>query len=323
MHSKMIRTVTPEEAAVLSRGCAPLLGMPDRALIMLNADLREVCRVHVWRQDWLTPDGRSTSHVEIRVPAMGVVFIDDRKTHFEFSHKGLFVNRDVVGVNAWEDARREIHAWMECQLGHTCPLEASQHTNGGWFEEAEFVMRDRAVPNLRFTFPDDLGPRVRRAWASFVSEPAGAQDVDERGLADLADEAFDVVVAVPFEQTEADKAGVDPAPVDDVGFGVDDDEEPAVQLRRAGDHLARADAVGDAEGVGGRIALGPQLDLALDLGTVIQPDLFDSRGQGDVERGAKARPNPVRPAHRKAVLAELHRRGAPPGVALCHDRGCV
>jgi len=318
----MIRTVTPEEAAVLSHGCAPLLGTPDRAVIMVGADLREICRVHVWRQDWLAADGRSVSHVEIRVPAMGVVFIDDRKTHFEFSHKGLFVNRDVVGVNAWEDARREIHAWIERQIGYTCPLMASNHTNGGWFEEAEFVMRDRPVPNLCFDHEDNFAPMLLRAYASFVSEPAGAQDVDELGLADLADEALDVAVAVPFEQAEADEAGADLVLLDDVGLGVDDGEQAAIQRCGACNHLAGAEAIGGAEGVGRGVALGPRLDLALDLGSVIQLDLFDAGRKGKVERRAKPPIDRIGPAFDRAP-DKLHRGGAPPGVARCYDRGCV
>lgn len=310
----MIRTVTPEDAAVLSHGCTPAFDYPDKAVIMMDADLREVCRVHVWRQDWIAPDGRSVSHVEIRVPAMGVVFIDDSAEHVQFSHKGLFVNRPVVGLHAWDDARREIHAWMEAQLGYSCPFEASALTHGGWFEADEFVLRERNVPNLSFQHDDDIGPTAARAWQKLGSEPAGSKNVDEFRLADLADEAFDVAVDVPLEHAEPDESWTDASAFDDIGFGEDNDEQAVTHGLFIGADVTRPEAVGYAKRVCRRVTLGPQLRFTRGAGSVAQFDLFKAGCQGDVECGPEGLVDGVSPAF-GSFADESHRGRAPPRAA--------
>lgn len=310
----MTTATTPQEAATLAKGCSPLLGITDRAVIMVNKDLREICRVHVWHQEWLAADGRSVSHVEIRVPAMGMVFIDDTKTHVEFSHNGLYVSRDVAGMNAWEDARREIHAWMEQQIGYTCPLMASNHQNGGWFDEAEFVMCERDIPHLRTEHPADFGMLARNAWSGFVSEPAGTKDVGELRLGDGAETALDVGAAVPFEQAETDVPGAQGTLFDEIGVSVGNDEQAAIQLPSARNHFVRPQAVGGAKGVGGRIAFRPALNRAPIFGAVGQANLLDSGSQRDVERLPKSSPNPVGPPHSEAICIEINGGRSPPAV---------
>lgn len=300
----MTRTVTPQEAAALSHGCAPLLGTPDRAVIMVGRTLREVCRVHVWRQDWLTADGHGISHMEVRVPAMGAVFVVEGGS-----------------LEGWEAIRAQIHAWMERQIGYTCPLMASNHQNGGWFNEAEFVVGERDIPHLRFAHPADFGVLVRKAWAGFVSEPAGAQDIGEARLADAADGAFDVAPLViaagfPFEEAEADGAGLDLATVEDVGQRVGDDEQTAVEFGGAVHDVARSEAVGRAKGIGRGIALGPDLDFFPNLSAVGQLGLFDAGSERDVERAAKGAAHAVGPADGESIRAKFHRGRSPPAVAL-------
>lgn len=153
----MIREASEQETRKLAKGCKPLFDYPDRTIAMVGPNLRELAAIHVFYQTWITPDGSKSSHVEISVPAMGVVWIGETQ-----------------GVEAWTAARREIHTWLESHIGFTCPFQASLLVQGGWRDTDEFRVGDREIRNLCTLrpHPENLDVMISNAWDVHVSEEA-------------------------------------------------------------------------------------------------------------------------------------------------------
>lgn len=340
--------VRPEEADALSLGRTTLLEYPHQTLFVIGPDLMQLARIHVIRQIWLTRDGTELSHEELRVPAMGKVFVGPAERQATYSY-----------------ARRQILAWLEAEHGLRAPYDATEIAIGGWFDEGDVVIEHAAVPVFWSGAGKGYKREVREAWALFEkrepwdlvekrlaakSKAAAAQDLDKVGLADAALELLEVATAVPFVEAEGDEAGDDVALLDLIGEGVEHLEQapadatvtapvvlaPAVAITDANER-PRGEQVRGAEGVRRRVALGPDADLAPLHLTVAQGDLFDALRIGDVERGAESSMDTVRPAGGIPRIVPRNRWHAPPGIPrlrrggldfrdvmnVCHPATCV
>ena len=151
----MIREASEQEARKLEKGCKPLFDYPDRTIIMVGPDLRELAAVHVFYQTWITHDGSRSKHIEIRVPAMGVTWIGE-----------------TAGTGAWDAARREIHTWLESHIGFTCPFTASSFVTGGWRDSDEFRVGDRKIRTLCSLrpHPANIDVMISDAWSLHIPE---------------------------------------------------------------------------------------------------------------------------------------------------------
>lgn len=155
----MIRQVTQAEADRMSVGKQGLMAYPDRAAIFVGRDLREKGRVKIWRQDWLiagsgkvtshssTSDGSRVSHIEVRVPAAGLLLVSD--------------SNDMAD---WWAMCDEIHAVLCLLVGEDGPPMASRLHLGYWHGAESFEVGDKEIANLNLSHPDSFANMCLRAW---------------------------------------------------------------------------------------------------------------------------------------------------------------